>query len=165
MITVGVGRDAGVVILSGAARVVSPDEILALEADVVSPNALGAILTGTATDEDLERTRARSVRLLSKPCDLSELKTAVRDAITPTRDAGSSGNFVRTQRRRSRGSRKPQSASAGNGSSTKDYFQCPDERRQVMSGFSIRNPYFIVVVCLIVAVVGVTSLVRMPVDS
>jgi multidrug efflux pump subunit AcrB len=33
-----------------------------------------------------------------------------------------------------------------------------------MSGFSIRNPYFIVVVCLIVAVVGTTSLVRMPVD-
>jgi multidrug efflux pump subunit AcrB len=33
-----------------------------------------------------------------------------------------------------------------------------------MSRFSIRNPYFIVVVCLIVAVVGITSLVRMPVD-
>ena len=33
-----------------------------------------------------------------------------------------------------------------------------------MSGFSIRNPYFIIVVCLIVAVVGTTSLVRMPVD-
>lgn len=33
-----------------------------------------------------------------------------------------------------------------------------------MSGFSIRNPYFIVVACLIVAVVGSTSLVRMPVD-
>lgn len=33
-----------------------------------------------------------------------------------------------------------------------------------MSGFSIRNPYFIVVVCLIVAVVGIVSLVRMPVD-
>jgi multidrug efflux pump subunit AcrB len=33
-----------------------------------------------------------------------------------------------------------------------------------MSGFSIRNPYFIVVVCLIVAVIGITSLVRMPVD-
>ncbi len=33
-----------------------------------------------------------------------------------------------------------------------------------MSGFSIRNPYFIVVVCLIVGVVGTTSLVRMPVD-
>jgi hydrophobic/amphiphilic exporter-1 (mainly G- bacteria), HAE1 family len=33
-----------------------------------------------------------------------------------------------------------------------------------MSRFSIRNPYFIVVVCLIVAVVGVTSLARMPVD-
>lgn len=33
-----------------------------------------------------------------------------------------------------------------------------------MSGFSIRNPYFIIVVCLIVAVVGITSLVRMPVD-
>ena len=33
-----------------------------------------------------------------------------------------------------------------------------------MSGFSIRNPHFIIVVCLIVAVVGITSLVRMPVD-
>src|SRR6516165_881985 len=33
-----------------------------------------------------------------------------------------------------------------------------------MSHFAIRTPYFIVVVCLIIAVVGVTSLVRMPVD-
>ena len=33
-----------------------------------------------------------------------------------------------------------------------------------MSGFSIRNPYFIIVVCLIISVVGATSLVRMPVD-
>ena len=33
-----------------------------------------------------------------------------------------------------------------------------------MSGFSIRNPYFIVVVCLIITVVGTTSVVRMPVD-
>src|SRR6476619_6142711 len=33
-----------------------------------------------------------------------------------------------------------------------------------MSRFAIRNPHFIVVVCLIVAVVGATSLARMPVD-
>ena len=33
-----------------------------------------------------------------------------------------------------------------------------------MSRFAIRNPYLIVVLCLIVAVVGVTSLARMPVD-
>ena len=33
-----------------------------------------------------------------------------------------------------------------------------------MSAFAIRNPYFIVVACLIIAVVGVTSLKRMPVD-
>src|SRR5271157_2040832 len=33
-----------------------------------------------------------------------------------------------------------------------------------MSRFAIGNPYFIVVLCLIVAVVGLTSLVRMPVD-
>ncbi|HTS64097.1 MAG TPA: efflux RND transporter permease subunit [Candidatus Acidoferrales bacterium] len=33
-----------------------------------------------------------------------------------------------------------------------------------MSRFAIRNAYFIVVVCLMIAVVGVTSLVRMPVD-
>src|SRR6476660_5153110 len=33
-----------------------------------------------------------------------------------------------------------------------------------MSRFAIRNPYFIVVICLIIAVVGFTSLARMPVD-
>jgi multidrug efflux pump subunit AcrB len=33
-----------------------------------------------------------------------------------------------------------------------------------MSRFAIRNPYFIVVICLMIAVVGATSLVRMPVD-
>jgi multidrug efflux pump subunit AcrB len=33
-----------------------------------------------------------------------------------------------------------------------------------MSGFAVRNPYFIVVVCLIIAVVGVTSVLSMPVD-
>src|ERR1039457_6001035 len=33
-----------------------------------------------------------------------------------------------------------------------------------LSGSAVRNPYFIVVVCLLIAVVGVSSLVRMPVD-
>ena len=33
-----------------------------------------------------------------------------------------------------------------------------------MSRFSIRNPYFIVVICLTLMVIGVTSLLRMPVD-
>src|SRR5436305_14742394 len=33
-----------------------------------------------------------------------------------------------------------------------------------MSGFSIRNAYFIVVICLIIAVVGVSIMVRMPID-
>ena len=33
-----------------------------------------------------------------------------------------------------------------------------------MSGFAIRNPYLIVVACLVIAVVGVTCLARMPVD-
>ena len=33
-----------------------------------------------------------------------------------------------------------------------------------MSGFSIRNPYFIIVICLALIVIGVTSLARMPVD-
>ena len=33
-----------------------------------------------------------------------------------------------------------------------------------MPRFSIRNPYFIIVVCLVLVVIGVTSLVRMPVD-
>lgn len=33
-----------------------------------------------------------------------------------------------------------------------------------MSRFAIRNPYFIVVICLIIAVVGIASLARMPID-
>jgi multidrug efflux pump subunit AcrB len=33
-----------------------------------------------------------------------------------------------------------------------------------MPGFSIRNPYFIMVCCLVVMLLGVTSIVRMPVD-
>jgi Cu/Ag efflux pump CusA len=33
-----------------------------------------------------------------------------------------------------------------------------------MAGFSIRNPFFIIVCCLIVAIVGAVTLVRMPVD-
>src|SRR5512142_3461322 len=33
-----------------------------------------------------------------------------------------------------------------------------------MSKFAIKNPYFIVVVCLLIAVIGVTAIVRMPVD-
>lgn len=33
-----------------------------------------------------------------------------------------------------------------------------------MSGFAIRNPYLIVVLCLIIGVVGVTTVARMPVD-
>src|ERR1019366_1403820 len=33
-----------------------------------------------------------------------------------------------------------------------------------MSRWSIRNPYFILVVCLLVTVIGLASLVRMPVD-
>src|SRR5260221_6225607 len=33
-----------------------------------------------------------------------------------------------------------------------------------MSRFSIRNPYFIIVICLALMVIGVTSLARMPVD-
>jgi hydrophobic/amphiphilic exporter-1 (mainly G- bacteria), HAE1 family len=33
-----------------------------------------------------------------------------------------------------------------------------------MPGFSIRNPYFIIVICLVLLVIGATSLLRMPVD-
>src|SRR5690242_11815642 len=33
-----------------------------------------------------------------------------------------------------------------------------------MSGFSIRNPYFVIVLCLVILVLGVVALVRMPVD-
>src|ERR1700748_3607956 len=33
-----------------------------------------------------------------------------------------------------------------------------------MSGFAIRTPYLIVVVCLIIAIVGIVSVARMPVD-
>ena len=42
--------------------------------------------------------------------------------------------------------------------------KCRKEGRQLVSRFSIRNPYFIVVVCLFVFVIGLTSLLRMPID-
>src|SRR6185312_5341277 len=35
---------------------------------------------------------------------------------------------------------------------------------ELMARFSIRNPYLIVVICLLILVVGVTGLARMPVD-
>ena len=43
---------------------------------------------------------------------------------------------------------------------------CEPRRRRTrrMSRFAIRNPHVIVVVCLVLAIVGVTSLARMPVD-
>src|ERR1019366_1084739 len=37
-------------------------------------------------------------------------------------------------------------------------------RGALMSGFALRTPYFIVVICLFIAVVGVTTLTSMPVD-
>ena len=37
-------------------------------------------------------------------------------------------------------------------------------RERVMSGFAIRYPFFIVMMCLIIAVVGVATVARMPVD-
>jgi hydrophobic/amphiphilic exporter-1 (mainly G- bacteria), HAE1 family len=33
-----------------------------------------------------------------------------------------------------------------------------------MAGFSLRHPYFIIVICILVSVLGITSLVQMPVD-
>jgi multidrug efflux pump subunit AcrB len=33
-----------------------------------------------------------------------------------------------------------------------------------MPGFSIRNPYFIVVICLALAVIGINAMSRMPID-
>ena len=60
-------------------------------ARAIAPGMPVIVLTGTATHEDLERARAHGVRLLSKPCDLSELKAAVRDALAPNRGAESSG--------------------------------------------------------------------------
>jgi hydrophobic/amphiphilic exporter-1 (mainly G- bacteria), HAE1 family len=33
-----------------------------------------------------------------------------------------------------------------------------------MASFSLRHPYFIIVICLLVCVLGLTSVVQMPVD-
>ena len=52
-------------------------------ARAIAPGMPVIILTGAATDEDRERTRAHGVRLVSKPFDLSELKAAVRDSLAP----------------------------------------------------------------------------------
>ena len=54
----------------------------------IAPGMPVIILTGAASDEDRERTRAHGVRLVSKPFDLSELKAAVRDALAPNETPG-----------------------------------------------------------------------------
>jgi CheY-like chemotaxis protein len=59
-------------------------------ARAIVPGMPVIILTGTGTDEDLERARAHGVRLLSKPLNLQALKAAVRDSLAPNRGAGSS---------------------------------------------------------------------------
>ena len=61
--------------------------------------------------------------------------------------------------------RQPRAAQAGHGRRRRRSRRRAARRGStLMSRFSIRNPYFIIVVCLIVAVIGLTSLVRMPVD-
>src|SRR5262249_46329474 len=67
--------------------------------------------------------------------------------------------------RRPRGRRKPQPVPRRRKSRAQGSFAaCPGGRRKLMAGFSIRNPFFIIVCCLIVAIVGTVTLLRMPVD-
>ena len=68
------------------------------------------------------------------------------------------------RRRRPRRRRQSRAVQAGMAVSPKVVAPSAGGGRTLMSRFSIRNPYFIVVVCLIVTVIGLTSLVRMPVD-
>src|SRR5262249_31518210 len=61
--------------------------------------------------------------------------------------------------------REPRAAQARPpGHAARDEYRQHSNGSTLMSRFSIRNPYFIIVVCLIVTVIGLTSLVRMPVD-
>ena len=54
---------------------------------------------------------------------------------------------------------------AGNSRGAEDRRRLRASRRTTnVAGFSIRNPYLIVVLCLVLTVVGVTAVVRMPVD-
>src|SRR5262249_19758661 len=69
-----------------------------------------------------------------------------------------------TRRRRSGRGRKSLAAESRRAGVAQDRRRTHAAERPLMSRFSIRNPYFIVVVCLIVAVIGLTSVVRMPVD-
>src|SRR5262249_35661810 len=69
----------------------------------------------------------------------------------------------RIERGRTGCDRRQSDPTAGRSSQTQDYGHGGGEGL-TMAAFAIRNPYFIVVVCLIVAVVGATNLGRMPVD-
>src|SRR5947199_3511416 len=73
---------------------------------------------------------------------------------------------VRFARRRTRCDRQPgqQQARPAGSSQTYRNRRAVDVLRIAMSRFAIQTPYFIVVVALIVAVLGGTALVRMPVD-
>src|SRR5262249_39784774 len=72
---------------------------------------------------------------------------------------------VRAHRRRPRRRRKPQSIPRRRKSRAQG--SCAPRiggRRKLMAGFSIRNPFFIIVCCLMVAILGAVNLVRMPGD-
>src|SRR5262249_42157200 len=61
--------------------------------------------------------------------------------------------------------REPRAAQARPpGHAARDEYRQHSNGSTLMSRFSIRNPYFIIVICLIVSVIGLTSVVRMPVD-
>ena len=70
-------------------------------ARAIAPEMPVIILTGTATDEDLERARARSVRLLSKPCDLIARARCRSPATQRLRSVRAGGAGLRTPAHRS----------------------------------------------------------------
>ena len=73
------------------------------------------------------------------------------------------GNSVGSEGRRSGGGRQPLRAAIGSRGKAQDY-RYGGLTVSIMSRFAINNPYFIVVICLIIGVVGVSSLSRMPID-
>ncbi len=75
-----------------------------------------------------------------------------------------SGDSVGHQGKRSGCRGQPQSTQSGATRRTQSRGPGLFQWSGMMSGFAIRNPYFIVVICLVVLVVGASSLVRMPVD-
>ena len=151
-----------------------------VEIDVPNPNyhlQPGMYADVRAQRQQPHRRAHRSDRV---PFSASDNKTTVlvvdaqnrvqsREVQTRSAELQQGGDPCGSHRRRARDRRQPRQLSTGRGGAAKTGAPSPPstERRvgvTPMSSFAIKYPFFILMLCLAIVVVGVTTVARMPVD-